>query len=73
MRGAVLISVQMELAVRYQCAGNGGKLVRRDLSLSDLTGATVVHIKVYKARGDGLKRDGVIASIGEGMDQFQTI
>jgi uncharacterized protein YjbI with pentapeptide repeats len=41
MRGAVLTSVQMEPVVRHQDAGKGAKLVRRDLSQSDLTGATV--------------------------------
>ena len=70
MRGAVLTSVQMEPVVRYQGAGKGAKLVRRDLSQSDLTGARVAYTTVHKVRVDGMRHDGVIAALGERMDRF---
>ena len=73
MSGAVLTNAQKESVVRYQGTGKGVKLVRRVLSQSDLTGATVAYKTVHKDRVDCMKHDGVIAPLGERMDQLQTI
>lgn len=73
MSGAVLTSAHTESVVRYQGTGKGGKLVRRVLSQSDLTGATVAYKTVHKERVNCMKHDVVIAALGERMDRYQTI